>query len=263
MAVNDYTSDGYVMLYHLLKNVHPKLQRNKATKPSMPSFNGNVGQYVLRYQNWLKYQISRPQPHIYDDDEIADDFLQAVKTPPWGSKLTKGIEFIEAKLDRWKNTAGMSFPSELTLDFIGHTLMIPYIEANEDPLTIHRDNRPAARAYMTRGRSRSNGRGRDRNRSNSRDSHTSQGRLCEICKTIHRPSTTGCPNLHRHIQVQTWLENASQEEVQRHLDRVDQARRERSHSRESQRSNTSQRSQHSRQSNRSHYSNSSRRHPSE
>ncbi len=42
MAVNSYSNDGYVMLYHLMKNVHPKLQRNKATKPKKPTFTGDL-----------------------------------------------------------------------------------------------------------------------------------------------------------------------------------------------------------------------------
>lgn len=82
LAINEYTTDGYVMLYHLVKHVHPQLQRNKATKPMKPKFEGNVNQYILKYKNWLTYQKNRSQPHIYDDDELADDFLMAVKQDP-------------------------------------------------------------------------------------------------------------------------------------------------------------------------------------
>ena len=109
LVVNDHTSDGYVLLYHLLKNVHPQLQQNKATKPAQSTFNGNVGQYILCFKNWIQYQLSRPQPHAFDDNEVADDFLQAIKLAPWGAKLSKGIDCIETKLDCWKNADGLDF----------------------------------------------------------------------------------------------------------------------------------------------------------
>jgi uncharacterized coiled-coil protein SlyX len=42
IAISDYQTDGYVMLYNLLKTVHPKLLQNKAAKPLKPVFDGNI-----------------------------------------------------------------------------------------------------------------------------------------------------------------------------------------------------------------------------
>ena len=229
------------MLYHLIKNVHPALQRNKATKPSKPHFNGNINKFLLQYKNWLQYKENRPQPHVYDDDEIADDFLSAVKTDPWAAKLKKGIEFVETKLDRWKNTDSEAFPASLKLEFIGHTLMTPYIENNTNPLEgFYEEPSPARiRAFQQHGRSRSNSRTRmtpqqPRGRSASRS--IPPMRECKICGTAHRENTAGCPNLHKQLSIQKWIDNANRGEIQRQLEVVDSSRRERSTSRDSRQS---------------------------
>ena len=241
LAINEYSNDGYVMLYHLIKNVHPKLQRNKATKPNKPSFQGDINRYVLHYNNWRQYQLQRDPPHIYDDDEVADDFLQAVKQSQWSSKLMKGIDFVETKLDRWKNNDDDEFPPELTLEFIGHSLMVPYVETNTDPLESDTLSiRPRVRAYYPRGRSRTPSRnyGRDRQRSQSRersqsnDSDRSTYVDCQICGSRHLQSTAGCPHLHRHHHIQKYLDKSHRSDIKKQLEVVDRARRERSQSRE-------------------------------
>lgn len=249
LAINSYNNDGYEMLYHLIKNVHPELQRNKATKPSKPKFLGDINKYILQYTNWIQYQLRRQRPHHYDDDEIADDFLQELKQEPWNQLMKKGIDYVEAKLDRWKISSHDPFPPDLKLQFIGHTVMIPYLEVNENPLQGLAETPPAIRYFQQRGRSRSNSRSRQNmSRSNSRQRSTSsnrsqQYRECKICGGQHRASTEGCPYLHRHVHVEKFLKNSGRSRVQQQLEIVDNARRERSASRDSQRSRHSQQSQ--------------------
>ena len=246
LAISTYNNDGYVMLYHLIKNAHPMLQRNKATKPSKPTFQGDVNKYILQYTNWQKYQLTRPRPHVYDDDEIADDFLAAVKQDPWQTKLQKGIEYVESKLDRWKNSED-KFPHELKLQFIGHTLMTPYVENNENPLE-NTVQMPSIRTFQPRGRSRSNHRQRypSQNRNSSRNRSTSSTRSkyrkCTICGGEHLMNTVGCPHLYRAFHLQNYMNSNNQSQIQRQVDMVDNARRERSASRESGRSRTSNQS---------------------
>ena len=46
LAVNRFSNDGYKMLYDILITTHPKLKRNKATKPSKPQFLGDIAEYI-------------------------------------------------------------------------------------------------------------------------------------------------------------------------------------------------------------------------
>jgi hypothetical protein len=262
IAITSYNNDGYTMLYHLIKNVHPRLQRNKATKPKLPKFEGNINQYILRLKNWIVYQENRDQPHYYDPDEIADDFLSAIKMSPWESKLKKGIEYVETKMDRWKNLDDdTEFPTELSLAFIAHTFMTPYIEANINPFevsnpyqarNIQERGRPAVRAYYPRNRSRSTS---QRQRSTSRDS-SARGRSssnpptrrnCNICGGQHNETTVGCPHLFRQVHIEDYMKNTDTNVIDRQVETMRRERRARSQSRDSQRgSRSSSRSSHSR-----------------
>jgi hypothetical protein len=253
MAVNTYINDGYVMLYHLIKNVHPKLQRNKATKPKKPIFAGDINAYILKFKNWLEYQAQREYPHVYDDDEIADDVIAAIKSTRWATQLAKGLDTVESKLDRWKNSNEEDLPDELKIDFIGHTLMAPYVESNENPIHMSRSldrhqerGRPTVRAAYQRGRSRSNS-GNYRSRSTSRprsQSGASQRekatRDCKICGERHYETTVGCPHLYRHMNIQEYVRNTNRRSVENHVSEVQRDRRERSRSRASSRSSRSQ-----------------------
>ena len=115
----------------------------------------------------MQYQKNRANPHIYDDDELAGDFLNAIKKDPWLTSFKQGINLVEAKLDRWKNSVGDPFPEDLKLNLIGHTLMTPYVESNIDPL---QSVRPTVRTLQNRGRSCSNSRSRQSN--NRRESRS-------------------------------------------------------------------------------------------
>jgi hypothetical protein len=262
IAINAYNNDGYTMLYHLIKNIHPKLQRNKATKPKQPTFDGDLNRYILRLQNWIAYQENREHPHHYEHDEVADDFLAQIKASRWEPKLKKGIEYVETKLDRWKNlTDKTEFPAELTLAFIAHTIMTPYIEANTNPFEV--DNpyqsrnqqdrgRPTVRAYYPRSRSRSNN---SRSRSTPRQYNNDRGRSpsvtpkrdCTICGGQHNETTVGCPHLFRQVHVDDYIRNTDSREIHRQVESIKRDRRARSQSRESQRgSRASSRSSHSR-----------------
>lgn len=256
MAVNSYSNDSYIMLYHLMKNVHPKLQRNKATKPKKPIFAGDINAFILKFKNWLAYQEQRDKPHVYDDDEIADDILAAIKATNWASTLTKGIEHVETKLDRWKNSTEPELPDELKIDFIGHTLMTPYVEANHNPFQSTgnydggtRDRgRATIRSAYQRGRSRSNQRFRTRSNSRNRSRSNSTGsnrptRECNICGERHLETTTGCPHLYRHMNIQDYVRTTSRRAVEDQVREIKQDRRQRSTSRESNRSTNSNRSQ--------------------
>jgi hypothetical protein len=249
MAVNSYNNDGYIMLYHLMKNVHPRLQRNKATKPKKPIFTGDINAFILKFKNWLAYQEQREKPHVYDDDEIADDIIAAIKTSNWAASLKKGLDIVETKLDRWKNSDDTVLPDDLTIDFIGHTLMTPYVENNENPLSNSRrsDNnrerdRPTIRSAYQRGRSRSNPR-YSRSRSTSRPRSQSKEkptRDCTICGERHLETTVGCPHLYRHMNIQDYVRNNNRRSVENQVREIQQDRRERSRSRTSSRSSRSQ-----------------------
>ena len=258
LAIDNYHTNGYVMLYNLLKTVHPRLLRNKAVRPTKPSFEGDMNKYLNKYDNWLQFQLHRRPPHHYDHDEIADDIIKALSNSQWRRNLSKGLDIVETKLDRWKATDNDDFPIDLTLPFIGQTIMTYYIENNIDPFhSQRRPDIPAVRAMYQRGRSRSNSRTRTpsgyrnqsatRSRSNSNTSQPNtraQSQLtdCTICGGQHRSTTQGCPHLYRHVRVQEYVSNNTDDTINRHLQDIDSSRRQRSTSRDSRASRTSQRS---------------------
>ena len=79
VVIDDYSTDGYNMLYDLIKTGHPKLLRNKAAWPLKPNFQGDLNKYLNHYKNWIQYQLNCSKPHHYDDDEIADNIIFAIK----------------------------------------------------------------------------------------------------------------------------------------------------------------------------------------
>lgn len=91
MAINTYTTQGYVMLYDLIKTIHPKLLSNKAVRSKKPGFRGDLNKYITQYCNYLKYQLNCDKPHHYKDDEISDNVIHALKSSEWNSKLQTGI----------------------------------------------------------------------------------------------------------------------------------------------------------------------------
>ena len=272
LAVNRYNNDGYRMLYELLLTSHPKLQRNKAVKPGKPTFEGDMAKYIHRFRNWLEYQKSRKNPHLYDDDEIADEVLLGIKLSVFGDVLKKGISEVEQKLDTWKNGDSASFPELLRLDNIGRSIMLYYIERNEDPLqqmqqrhNHHRQNRDvAARAAYYNN---NNNRGRQRyrtpprnsgdqnNRSNSpggysqssygnnnyrrrsatptRGSSNERLRQCTFCQGLHRESTIGCPHFLQHYHLNEHMTSMNASDLRQQVTDMER-RRSRSNSRSSQ-----------------------------
>jgi hypothetical protein len=46
------------------------------------------------YENWLQFQLQRSRPRVYDDDEIADDIIDAIKSSKYASKLKEGLESV-------------------------------------------------------------------------------------------------------------------------------------------------------------------------
>ena len=253
MAIDTYTTKGYIMLYDLMKVVHPKLLRNKAVRPQKPRFKGDLNKFITQYRNWIQYQLNRAQPHHHDDDEIADDIIFALKTSEWKDKLQKGIDILETKMDRWRAVEHTTFPTDLKLQFIAQTLISYYVERNVNPFeTRDRRGGPAIRAFQTRGRSRTpvhRGRSRSpyyrrRTPSNSfQQSTKSEYEDREICGGQHKPSTKGCPHLYRQIKVNDYIANTNQRTIDKQMQEIDRHRsKSRSQSRESNSSRYSARS---------------------
>ena len=139
--------------------------------------------------------------------------------------------------------------------------MTPYVENNTNPLITNdryryaRDTRrPAVRAFYTRGRSRSNPRQRSTSRNSSTPRNNSYNRSrsisnngvprreCSICGERHLETTTGCPHLYRHVNLQDYVDNTSRRDVEQQVQEMRNSRRERSRSRGSSHSRTSRRS---------------------
>ena len=254
MSINDYATNGYIMLYELIKTAHPKLIKNKATKPTKPKFEGDMNQYFNKYKNWLKYQSNRDRPHVYDDDEIADDVIHAIKTSQWAQDLNKGMQTVQDKLDRWRAIEDSTFPSDLKIEFLSQTLMAYYVENNINPFLsrARQMNHPTVRAMHTRGRSRTPMRRSQspayRRRSNSQrsnDSRVSQMQDCDICGGRHHPTTAGCPHLYRQVKVNDYLSQTDAQILDRQIADIDRNRsRYRSTSRDSRTSRHSTRPSH-------------------
>ena len=88
------------MLYNLISYAHPRLMRNKATRPTKPVFNGDIHQYTTSYRSWLLFQENRDRPHHYEHDERADDFILAIKSSSFHPQLKDGLNEVEDHLDR-------------------------------------------------------------------------------------------------------------------------------------------------------------------
>jgi hypothetical protein len=228
LTISPYRVDGYKMLYQLLQNAHPQLMRNKATRPSKPTFDGDINRYLNKYKNWIMYQVTRAKPHFYDDDEIADDIIFAIKNSAWANQLAKGLDYVENKLDLWKAHDNTEFPVNLQLQFIGQTIMSYYIERNINPFA----TRPQARYMNTRGRSRSASRSQKQPSRQRSTSIPSDSVACKVCGGYHKQETVGCPHLYRHIKVQEYVSKAAPETIDRHLHDIDNERRRRSKSRD-------------------------------
>ena len=59
LTIHPHAIDGYEMLYNIISHVHPRLMRNKATRPLKPSFNGDIHQYTSSYRRRLTLQENR------------------------------------------------------------------------------------------------------------------------------------------------------------------------------------------------------------
>ena len=258
MAIDKFEMDGYVMLYDLIKVVHPKLLRNKAVRPKKPNFKGDIKKYITEYKNWIKYQLNRERPHHYDDDEIADDIIFALKSSEWNPALAKGIDILETKMDRWRANESESFPRDLKLQFISQTIMSYYVENNIDPFQRNERHgtRPTIRTFKQRGRSRTpsyrkrsqspSPYARRRSFSNqSQSSKQSQYEECDICGGMHKPSTKGCPHLYRQVKVNEYLARTNKYDVEKQVNDIErhrsQSRSQSRDSRQSSRSHSNQR----------------------
>ena len=245
MLIHDHATDGYEMLYHLIATMHPRLMSNKALRPQKPKFDGDLHEYIVAYRNWIQFNRHRSPPHIYDHDEIVEDVIDAIKSSRWSDKLKHGLNRVETTLERWKNdtTGSAVFPLELHLEFLMNTILQYYIERNIDPLH-PATNTPVARALnadQTRDRSPYRRQYRGRSNSTQRSTQSQRSRTpsetlrdCRICGGRHRESTIGCPNLIRHHQIATFIQNTGEREVQNLVDDAVQERA-RSQSRDSQR----------------------------
>ena len=80
LSIDEYAHDGYVNLYHLISMSHHKLQRKKFVRHTKPNFEGNMFQFIAKYKNYILYNQTRQVAHIYDDDEIAEDVIEAIRT---------------------------------------------------------------------------------------------------------------------------------------------------------------------------------------
>lgn len=236
LSIDDYANDGYVNLYHLVSMSHHKLQRKKFVRHTKPEFEGNMFQFIAKYKNYILYNQTRQVAHVFDDDEIAEDVIEAVRQSRWKDSLKQGLDEVETKLDRWKNDSfdnPTPFPFELRLEFIGRSILDYYIARNINPLA----DTPRARPAQIRGRSRT--RQQDRSRSQSRRSQSSNGngrretRPCEICGGNHLVETIGCPNAVRQYHLNNYFQTRSPQEIRRMVDSVERAR---SQSRDSRRS---------------------------
>jgi hypothetical protein len=242
MAIFEYQTDGYVMLYNLLKTVHPKLLQDKASKPKKPAFDGNINRFFSTYENWLQFQLQRSQPHVYDDDKIADDIIDTIKSSKYGNKLKEGLEPVEIELCQWKSMPTDPFPVKLQLDSLAQTIMSYYIQHNLDPLSTFSDSNPSIRQMYTRGRSRSNSRTCD----NTKQNYPADFVDCKICGMRHKTTTAGCPNLFTQVKVQEYINSQGSDKINREVESIGKER-SRSHSHSN--SQSSRRSQQSRCSN--------------
>ena len=110
-------------------------------------------QFIAKYKNYILYNQMQQVAHIYDDDEIAEDVIEAIRTSRWSMALKQGLDEVETKLDRWKHENFITpspIPFELRLEFIGQTILEYYIARNQNPLA----DPPIARPAQARGRSR-------------------------------------------------------------------------------------------------------------
>lgn len=194
------------------------------------------------YENWLQFQLQRSRPHVYDDDEIADDIIDAIKSSKYASKLKEGLESVEPELNRWKSMPDDPFPIELKLDSLAQSIMSYYVQRNLNPLPTSSDSNPVIRSMYSRGQSRSNSRTWEKRNSIAPSESTD----CEICGTRHKPSTIGCPNLFKHVKVQEYIKSQGNDKINREVTSIG---RERSCSNSR---SSSQSSRGSRQSRRSH-----------
>jgi hypothetical protein len=239
LTISPYVTDGYRMIFQLMQTIHPRLLRNKAARPSKPTFDGDINGYLNKYNNWMQFQLNRKKPHLYDADEIADDVIFAIKNSIWAAQLKDGLDITEQKLDKWKNNDDDPFPTELQLKFIGQTIMSYYIERNINPFDTTSTGEPSAR-YMSTPRGRSRYQNHDSSRAQTRSrSVSSNSNLipCTVCGGQHKSSTVGCPHLYRHVQVQKYVQDNQPSTINQHIHDIEQDRRRRSTSRNSNQSN--------------------------
>ena len=247
LTVHPHATDGYKMLYHLMCMTHQKLQRTKFIRKTKPEFSGNIFDYLTKYQNWITYNQTRTHPHIYEDDEIADDIIDAIKSSQWAPNLKHGLDEVTTKLDRYKmdTTGYITFPQELKLEFIGRSILQYYLERNENPFANASPVPPVARPLggpPARGRTQnyqrsySNDRSRSQPRSQSRERQPPNDLIsCTICGGQHRSTTHGCPHLIRQYHLNQYLAKTTSQDVQRTV-RDAEGARSRSQSRDTNRS---------------------------
>ena len=136
IAVTNYSNDGYRMLYDLMVNAHPQLKRDSAQQPHKPKFNGDINEFMFKFQNYYTYKASRSKPHYYDDYEKAEAVMYAIKESRYYRDIKHGMDEAENLLRLWKaaGSNNAEFPTELELDSIAGTILQYYIERNRNPL---------------------------------------------------------------------------------------------------------------------------------
>ena len=79
--INEHEKDGFKMLYDLLALVHPTLAHDLAQGPKNPVFEGDLNKYMTQFTNFMDCEHMRGRN--YDDDEIADYIISALKSSKW------------------------------------------------------------------------------------------------------------------------------------------------------------------------------------
>ena len=79
ITVYKQTIDEYEMFYNLISYAHPNLMRNKATRPSKPTFDGDIRQHTTAYRSCLTFQVNREKSYYYDHDNRTNDVIIAIK----------------------------------------------------------------------------------------------------------------------------------------------------------------------------------------
>ena len=267
IAITNYSHDGYRMLYDLMTNAHPQLKRDSAQQPRKPAFQGDMSEFIFKFQNYYAYKESRSHPHYYEDYEKTEAVIYAIKRSRYYRDLKDGLDEVENTLKLWRNTGGNTadFPDALELDSIAGSIMQYYIERDLNPLPRPRgrsreqrrpdnsqdqDHAPVrVRAAYNNTRNGNNYRNGDRsnsrntsrgpnnrnynrpNRSNPPSRSASRERAmrqCEFCNGLHLANTQGCPKLIDFVNLQEYVNNTNPDEIQRVVDNM---QRERSRSR--------------------------------